>query len=76
MEKRIAHVAELWQQGIICPAEAWNQILDATQGSSVVEALNSGEARTQRAVRELYFDRPGSLPVGRPDLRSWCEGGL
>lgn len=73
MRPSIAHIVDIWKRGIVCPGEAWNQILDATQGSDLVAMLDSCEPATQKTVRDLYRDRPDSLPSGHIDLREWCE---
>lgn len=73
MKPSIAQIVTIYKQGIVCPGEAWNQILDASNGDDLPEILDLCEPTTQEMVRELYRDRPSSFPSGLPNLREWCE---
>ena len=72
--EQIAHIVGLWQRGIICPGETWNQMIDATEGYNLVTVLATCEPGTQATIRALYTDRPNSLPPEQSAVRDWCVG--
>jgi hypothetical protein len=59
----VVHAAKLCDRGVICPAESWHIISDATAELEVRVLLNTLSHGDQQLVRRNYSCRPLSLEV-------------
>lgn len=57
----VVRAAKLYHHGVICPAESWHIINDATISLDVRALLNGLSESDQELIRRVHVERPLSL---------------
>lgn len=73
LPENVLRIISLYHRGIVCPAEAWNQIADAIDSASKAELEATIPADTVALIEQCKSERPLSFKDVSNARRNFCN---